>query len=227
MKWNSLGTLCGARWPFTHCFELFGLHRARRNQHGYNSLTPLRVVDPDHRRLADRLVAQEDIFDLEGRHLLPAGLEDVDRGSAQDPVATLLDDRGVAGAEPSIGGEGRIGVLGSVPVFEKDGGSLHLDLAGLIAGDSRPVLAHEANLDTRKRHADRARDPLSAIRVGQTHPYLSHPVPLEQGVTGQLSPSLQDRDGQGRRAGDHEPQAANSLAERGVRLFGRSVRGGR
>ncbi len=73
------------------------------------------------------------LLDLERRHLLPAGLDDVDRRAAEQAVALRLADRHVAGAEPAVGE--RVGRrLGPLPVPGEHLRPAHEQLAGLAVG---------------------------------------------------------------------------------------------
>ena len=59
--------------------QLLRFDRRRCYNDGHHPLTPLLIVDADDRRFTDRIVTEEDVLYLQGRNLLPARFEDVDR----------------------------------------------------------------------------------------------------------------------------------------------------
>ena len=74
----------------------------RRHDGGGDPLAPLGVVEADDGAVGDRRMGAQDLLDLQRRHLLAAGLDDVDRRPAEQAVAVGLAHGDVAGAEPAV-----------------------------------------------------------------------------------------------------------------------------
>jgi hypothetical protein len=100
-----------------------------QNNGGGDALAPFGIGDADDGALGDGGMGAEGLFDFESGEFVTAGLEDVDAGAAEDAIGVVLDDGGVAGAEPAVA-EGFAGGFGFVPVFVEDGGTADFDLAG-------------------------------------------------------------------------------------------------
>ncbi len=138
-------------------------------------------------------------------------------------MPVLVEAADVPGAEPSVAGEGGSGVLGPLPVLEEHGRAPNLDLTGLPFGHGAAFVVDETCLDPGQGSPHRTRDAPSSIRVGERHADLRHPVPLQEGVPGQLLPPLEDGNRQCRRTGHHQPEATRPFLHPGTLLFGATV----
>ena len=88
------------------------------------------------------------LLDLQRRHLLAAGLDDVDRRPSEHPVAVELADGDVTGMEPSVG-ERFGGCVWSAPVLAEHVGAAHEKLARCAVGHVGAGIVHEAHFDAR------------------------------------------------------------------------------
>ena len=86
-------------------------------------------------------------------------------------------------------------------------GSPHFDLSGLARRHDSVLLVDQPDLDVRQGLAHGAGAPFAAERVGQPHSNFGHPIPFQEPMTGQLLPSGQHPDRQGRRSGQHQAEA--------------------
>lgn len=69
----------------------------------HDPLAKIVIRDADDGCLPDGRMGQEGVFDLPGADLVPAALDDVDRGATDDPEpALVVDCRGVPRAEPFV-----------------------------------------------------------------------------------------------------------------------------
>ena len=161
----------------------------RRHGGEGDPLAPLDVVDADHRASEMSGWVRYVSSISECRHLLAAGLDDVDRRPPEQPVAACLVDADVAGAEPAVDERLRRAV-GPLPVSGEHLGSADEQLAGLTVGDVGPGLVDDAHVDVRHRLPD-VPGHSTLERVGQDHAELGHPVALEEGVPGQPAPLLE------------------------------------
>src|ERR1039458_5504049 len=95
-------------------------------------------------------------FNLQRGYLVPARLEDVNVGPAQDAIDTVLDDRGVASAEPAVA-EGIARGVWLGPIFCEHAGTADFELARRSRRNGLAVLADKLYLDTRQWRPDAAR----------------------------------------------------------------------
>src|SRR6266851_9704867 len=97
---------------------------------GGHLLAPPRVRDSGHHGLGHRRMALQCDLDLAGVDVQSAGDDEFLYPAANDQVpAGLIDAADVAGAEPAVLGEGRLGRGRVTPVAAEDLGTAQLDLA--------------------------------------------------------------------------------------------------
>jgi hypothetical protein len=185
-------------------FRIDGERRRVSNDGRAHPLAPLGVGDADDSTICDARMRAVDLFDLNRRDLLAAGLDDVHRHTAEEPVAVGFVHRDVARAEPAVH-KRRGGFLRASPVFDKDLRSPHQQLAGVAIGHVASVVINDTDLDVRERLADRSGHPMvERVRKGDAD--FGHAVPLEEGLAGYVLPPSQRRYGKGGRTGNHEPR---------------------
>src|SRR5262245_40551290 len=92
-------------------------HDGRRD-----ALAPFGILDADHAAVRDGGMGAQRFLDLDRGYLEAAGLDDVDRGAAEDAIGAAGANGDVAGAKPSIGGEGVARRLRTTPVLAEDSG---------------------------------------------------------------------------------------------------------
>ena len=71
----------------------------------------------------------------------------------------------------------------------------------------------ESRVEAVQRSTHFAGHSLASERIRQTHPDLGHAKPLEQSVTGEIPPALENCDREGGRTRDHQPETVTAVSE--------------
>src|ERR1017187_3833957 len=129
-------------------------------------------------------------LNLQRADLVPARLEDVNVGPAEDAIDTVLDDSSIAGAKPAIA-EGIAHRVGLAPVFGEHAWTTNFDLARRSRRHRLSVLADKLYLNARQWRPDAAWHALAPQRIRQRHADLRHSVALQQRVTADFLPAFQ------------------------------------
>src|SRR5258706_13419 len=101
----------------------------------------------------------KNLFDLDGRHLVATGLDDVHAVPAEYAMGSILEDRHIAGAKPAVA-ERRSRGFRLAPVLLEDRGPSRLDLAGVARCHGLPRFVNQPHDDSRERIPDRPGTPL-------------------------------------------------------------------
>src|SRR5690606_22496375 len=111
---------------------------------GDDVFAPLAVGDADHGDLGDGFVLRDGVFDLAGRELVAAHLQDVGGGAADDGDHAVVNAHDVAGLEPAIMKRSAGGVV-VVPIAAHDAGALHPQRAERSGRDVGAVIVDDAD----------------------------------------------------------------------------------
>lgn len=164
-----------------------------RAQHhdGGDVFAELLMRDGEHAGLQHRRMAQQDLFDLQGRDLLPAAVDDVLDAADDEEVAVGVEIAEVAGPEPAVAEGGPCRRLVIIIAAAHVRPAQH-DLAMLAARKraARPV--HDRDLGARSA-ADRS-DLAQLERIGgDLRGCFRHAVGLEHGNAEHRLQPVQDR----------------------------------
>src|SRR5262245_5703478 len=98
--WNLVGREAGPR-PFLEVVELQRYSGPQLRGAAY-ALAPFHILHADNDSLGNSGVCAPDFFDFQRGNLVAAALQDVHAGSSEKTVGTVLDDRVIASAKPSV-----------------------------------------------------------------------------------------------------------------------------
>src|SRR5437899_12596744 len=130
------------------------------------------------------------LLNLQRRHLMSAGFQDVHVRPAKNAIHTAFDHRSVASAKPAVA-EGIACRFGLAPVLRENVRTADFDFAGRSGRNRIRIVSHELNLYAPQRYTEAARITPAPQRVGQGNTDLRHAVQLTQSVAANFSTSCQ------------------------------------